>query len=183
MRSYSIIRNLPAVLSAVIVVGTALSGAAYAISGPTFTYSTPKTGYLMIPAAAFTPQMQSTTYGNNGVTLQFTNGCFFAPVNLPQDAVMTQLSMWYRKSDATKSEFVLVLRRVTPVHESSGDVAWLDAVDTDDDVKTVTTAIAGPLAFRTVNNANYGYVLQLCLSSTEAFVSARIKYTYKTAGD
>ena len=73
-------------------------GAATATTDTVFRYSSPKTGYLQIPAAAFVVTDSDKGYDNTGIVLNSADNihtCFTAPVNLPDRAKMTGLTVWY----------------------------------------------------------------------------------------
>ncbi len=70
-----------------------------AITDTNFRYSAPKTGYLVIGAAGVhagtirpTPTSTMTAILSPSTTNQT---CWFAPVNLPHGATMSQLALWY----------------------------------------------------------------------------------------
>jgi hypothetical protein len=182
MRSNSTARNVVVALCGVVSIGLALTGAAYAISSAAFRYTKPKTGYLTIPAAAFTPQNPSDAYDNFGFHLNVDGTvCFVAPVNLPQNARLARLAMWYSKNDAVQVE--LVLWRISlppPAGGSPTRIATLSPVNTGGARKAAAVNIT---SLRIVNNARFTYFISQCLSDTESFTGARIRYTYTTAGD
>jgi hypothetical protein len=179
MRGYFIIRRMTTALSGIILVGLALSGAAYAISSATFRYSTPQTGFLMIPAAAFVPETETVVY-HSGTELTTTGfGCFYAPVNLPHGAKMTSIAMWYRKNDAVQSGGQFLRK---PVIGFPIIIANLVSANTNGEEKSFAVSITDP-SFQLVNNVRYTYSIFRCLSDAESFVGARITYSYTTAGD
>ena len=181
MRSYLTIRNLTAAVSATIAAGLVLSGVAYAISSTAFTYSTPKTGYLMIPAAAFTPESDTVTFTNTGGTLRSADGvaCFNAPVNLPHAASITGLAMWYRKNDDNLA--LLRIIRAEPSKNIEMIAAQLDPANSGGNY--TSTSVEVDPSEPNVSNVRHMYFLVNCLSASETFLSARIKYTYSSAGD
>jgi hypothetical protein len=180
MRVIVTARHLAIVLSGILI-GFTVSGVAYAISAAGFRYSAPKTGYLMLPAAAFVPFSDGTIYSNIGDELDTTGEqCFSAAVNLPNGAKMAQLAMWYSKSDAAPEN--LWLFRVSPSDSSTWTLATLTAVNTSGATKSAAANITDA-SLQTVNNARYAYFIGQCISDQEVFASARIKYTYTSAGD
>jgi hypothetical protein len=170
-----------AIALAGVLIGLVLSGAANAIVETTFRYSTPQTGYLMIPAAAFAPQSNVDAYSNNGILLDVTGApCFAAPLNLPQSARITQLATWYQKNDAGSASAQIV--RVTPSAPSAQNIATLVLPASAGAIHVAAIGVTDP-SLQTVNNARYGYFVLQCLTDQEQLVSARIKYTYTRAGD
>jgi hypothetical protein len=179
MRGHLTVRNVITVMSGIVLAGLALSGVAYAVSSAAFRYSTPQTGFLMIPAAAFVPETETVVY-HSGTELTTTGfGCFYAPVNLPHGAKMTVLTMWYRKNDAVQSG-AQFLRK--PVIGFPIIVANLIPPSTNGEEKSIAVRITDP-SLQLVNNAHYAYSIFRCLSDTENFTAARITYTYTSAGD
>jgi len=165
-----------------ILIGVVLSGAAHAIVESTYRYSTPQTGYLMVPAPAFVPQTNTVAYSNGAALHASTFSCFYAPVSLPQGARMSQLTTWYIKNGTTGGAEAQ-LQSLSPLNP-----AFLTAVatvllnNTSGAVKQASVDVTDP-SVQTVNNAHLVYRIILCLSGEESFVSARIGYTYKSAGD
>jgi hypothetical protein len=180
MRTLVTARHLTIALAGILI-GFTLSGVAYAISAAGFRYSAPRTGYLMIPAAAFVPEADTAVYTNLGRSLDVTGiACAVAPVNLPDGAKMTQLAMWYSKDDATETSLSLV--RLLPASSTTADIATLNTHDTGGAVKPGHVSIANT-ALQTVSNEQSSYYLEKCLTDQERFIGARIKYTYTSAGD
>jgi hypothetical protein len=180
MRALVTARNIGFVLSG-IMIGLMLSGGAHAIVNGAFRYSTPQTGYLTIPAASFVPASNSTVYSNDGSSIVSTGPqCFRAAVNLPQDAKITQLAMWYSKNDDDPAQ--LSLDRVTPAEFNTTGIAGLSLVNTGGAGKSAAVNITNT-SLQTVNNIRYMYIVNNCISDQEFFAGARIKYTYTTAGD
>jgi hypothetical protein len=181
MRCHLIIRKMTTAFSGIILIGLALSGAAYAISSAAFRYSTPQTGYLTIPAAAFVPNSPSTVYNNFGDFLDSTgNAEFYAPVHLPHGAKITQVAIWYSRDGVGPTGFAF-RRRSLPDNVSS-NVALLSTPSTGGQYTVTALNITDP-SVQIVNNARYAYFLDLNMSDQEEFYSARIKYTYNSAGD
>jgi hypothetical protein len=178
MRAIVTARYVIIALSGVLI-GLLLSGGAHAIVETTFRYTTPQTGYLMIPPAAFVPQDKTVTYSNLGDSLDTTGtGCFSAPVNLPNGAKMTQFGIWYAKDDATAGSSQLV--RVTPADGSVSGVAYMEPAASARRFKGAAITVPSD---QTVNNARYMYFAVQCQTDQTYFYGARIQYTYVAAGD
>lgn len=157
-----------------------LGGAAYAITDTAFNYSTPKTGYLAIPTAAFVARYNSDVYSNFGYVLTTSSSthCFSAPVNLPQGAKMTALAIWYAKND---SDAVAVTLSRQKLSDGTLDtISTLVPVNTSGVRKPANVNIT---TLQGVDNLHYSYFIEACVSKTEQFYSARIAYTYTDAGD
>jgi hypothetical protein len=181
MRSLLTIRKAAAALSGVILIGVALSGAANAINSAVFRYSAEQTGYLVIPAAAFVPNVPSTVYNNGGDFLESTGLTeFYAPVHLPHGAKITQLAIWYSRDGVGPTGFAF--RRRSLPDNSASNVALLSTPSTGGQYTATALSITDP-SVQIVNNARYAYFLEIGMSDQEIFYSARIRYTYRTAGD
>jgi hypothetical protein len=182
MRTLVTARHLAIALTGILI-GFTLSGAAYAISAAGFRYSAPQTGYLVIGAAAFVPQLSTTTYTmDSGLSLAASSsGCFAAPVNLPHGAKITQVAMWYSKTDVPGG-FLLQRVALTDPPSSATVIAEIAPLPTGGVIKSAAVNVTNaPL--QTVNNTRYAYAIAQCVSQTETFIGARIKYTYTSAGD
>jgi hypothetical protein len=164
-----------------------IAGTAHAITDTIFKYSAPKTGYLPVPAAAFGPANSSGQYNFENeaeYARPATNNetCFKAPVNLPQGATMSVFSLWYATDGGTG--IVRLFR--------AGDTGGLDQLfskpipdngDLNSRAVITTKTFGGAMA--TIDNRAYSYWLFTCLTNgmDSIILSARITYTYSTAGD
>jgi hypothetical protein len=183
MRNLITTRNVTAALAAMLLAGLALGDAAHAIVETTFRYSTPQTGYFMIPSAAFAPADDSgATFGNDGATMTspVSTRCFVAPVNLPNGAKMAQIAMWYSNSGSPSLALKLVRESVLDL--SQDQIVVMSIVNSSGAPHT-TAANITDTSLQSVNNAHYVYFVYQCVKPQETFVAARIKYTYTTAGD
>jgi hypothetical protein len=170
-----------AIALAGIVAGVMLTGAAHAIVETSFTYSTPQTGYLMVSAPAFTPQTDTVAYSNGNALHGITNSCFYAPVQLPQGAKMTQLAMWYLKNDTTATE--IQLQRYSPATPADLTVVATLPFTNSNGVIKKSSANITDTSVQGVNNLKFIYRIIACMSGHESLVTARITYTYTSAGD
>lgn len=136
-----------------------------------------KTGYLMIPPCAFRPERGGYDFDSSGFALFQNDGrsdWFYAPVFLPQGAVVTELRMHYL--DNSKSNIVLYLicrtghsrSRVIASCSSTGQ----GADNYGDSIKEVANA-------NPIDNSRYRYYLYLYLPTTLlSLYQVRITYTY-----
>ncbi len=61
-----------------------------------------RTGYLSVPSAAFQPKLSTQSYANDEMELwSFEEGYFYAPVALPDGAVITRMTFFWKDLDAT----------------------------------------------------------------------------------
>jgi hypothetical protein len=170
-----------------LVLAFAFAGAANAITDTSFRYSAPKTGYLTITAAAFTPGNVASAYINNGAVLtpSTTNlTCWYAPVNLPHGATMSQLALWYISE--SPDLVIIELTRRTLADGAEGSIVGDAAPASGGLYRRASYPITG--AMQTVDNARYGYYVRLCLQydgtgTTPQYHGSRITYTYTSAGD
>ena len=170
-----------------LVLAFTFAGAANAITDTSFRYSAPKTGYLTITAAAFTPGLLASAYINNGAVLSpsTTNlTCWFAPVNLPHGATMSQLALWYI-SESPDLVIIQLIRR-TLANGAEGQIVSESAPASGGLYRRASYPITG--AMQTVDNARHGYYIRMCLEydgtgNNPQYHGARITYTYTSAGD
>jgi len=139
-------------------------------------------GFLMIPAAAFTPAFPDTIYTNH-VVLESQAGSsniiYMAPVNLPQGATVTKFVLYFNDTDLTQSVLADLFRHPVP----GGETFMMASVSTLVDLlgswtyRADTTIDNGPLVD---NQANMYYIrIQLPTSSYDLMVSGvRIDYDY-----
>jgi hypothetical protein len=185
MRTYVTLRNVAIAVSGAVLVALALSGSAKAITDTVFKYSTPKTGFLAIPAAAFSPYTDTDEYYNNGDYLYPTTGggaCFKAPVNLPAGAKMTALAMWYLKGDTDTFTISFVREKLSD--STLINIVYEVPVSTGGVRKSANYDITDA-SLQTVDSQRYIYLIEVCLGNSTAptLYAVRIAYTYTNAGD
>jgi hypothetical protein len=157
-----------------------LSGTAQAITETVFKYSTPQTGWLMIPAAAFVP-VKTTNYSisNMGyITANTGQVCFLAPVNLPHKAQMTKLALWY--SSINNNDVIIDLWRQRSDTTAAAQIVHLFPPPTSGLLRGDNDDITD---MGTIDNQQFAYHVHLCLNNSALFTRARITYTYNNAGD
>lgn len=174
-------RDIAIVLSAAAVLGLSLNGTAKAITDTIFKYTTAKTGYLQIPASAFTPNNLTNNYANDAVQITpSTNNltCFSAPVNLPHGAKMTSWSLMQRSG---AGEFSGGIRSSGYGAGASGGLILYKPTlpDTGGIIKQFNFAIS-----EVIDNTHHTYSVFACMTSSSAsFAGMRIAYEYTNAGD
>jgi hypothetical protein len=159
-------------------------GAAQAITDTIFKYSTPKTGYLTLMPAAFTPRSLDFNYSLSNGYLRATTAnitCFAAPVNLPQYAKMTSITMFYT---LTSPDAMTLSLEYHVLAGGAGTVVSDSPPATGGYPKWVNIPITNA-SLQTVDNAHNGYYFDLCMQTTHNsnFNGARMNYTYTNAGD
>ncbi len=145
-----------------------------------------KNRYFTIPGSEFRPRVSSTQYAidaNTGFIFKpFLQGVddwyFFAPVRLPQGAIVTQfrLNSW----DSTDVDDVeALLRRIS----DSGDPTDMAFVDSNNDIDGYINIDDNLIFEPVIDNVNYTYFVRIKLSGAGGFdlrvLNARIKYTYR----
>jgi hypothetical protein len=163
------------------------SESAKAITDTVFRYSTPQTGHFMIPPAALNATTDFPPYRNEGFRLTnlgtSAQTCLQAPVNLPQGAVIKSIRIWYGRQ-TSNATFFADLKRVRLT--ATGPSTLPPIAGSGDDEPPINdgfSVIVYDAAAHTVDNRLNLYYLELCIASGAVFYSARIDYTYDTAGD
>jgi len=138
-------------------------------------------GFLMIPAAAFTPAFPGTIYTNYGVLVSgqsSTQITYMAPVNLPQGATVTKLVLYFNDTDLSQSVFAELLRNPVPGGETFLMASVASLVDLLGSwTYRADTTIDNPVID---NQANMYFIrVGLPVSSAELMISGvRIDYGY-----
>jgi hypothetical protein len=161
-----------------------IAGAAHAITEATFRYSTPQTGHLSLPAAAFGVETDTTAYTNNGLIAASASAGyadFIAPVNLPDGATMNGLSIWYKPTSGNTMTVELARQRLS---DGSLDFIVFQEPAGTSGVRTLTSYPITDAAMRTVDNTHFAYYMVMAISTpNDWFYGARITYKYSSAGD
>ncbi len=144
-------------------------------------------GYVMIPATAFSPERPTDNYtvfwGELSVPTGSPNGYTFfnAPVNLPQGATLTGMTMYYRDTNSDSLTLGGDLMRKPLPSVSSGELVGLSTYSNligQDVFQSDTT----PDPTRAViDNSQYAYWLNLYIYSAPSYLqlkAIRIDYTY-----
>ena len=171
-----------------------LTGAAMAIESEDFTYASKRTGYLSIApselqpgdalsAANFKGDGQSFTSTTDGVRV-----CGAAPLHLPQGAIVQNVMLQYFVPNEQSSILFNVFRRETfnpnKTFTSPDDYQYLVAKSLTGPVSTVTVGNFDSFAdYSKINNEKYVYTLRVCTGYLTPVFSARVKYTYRNAGE
>jgi hypothetical protein len=159
-----------------------LGGTAEAITDTVFKYSTVQTGYLTIPVSAFVPESSADQFGQNGVSIQpVTTGllCMDAPVNLPEGAKVTTIGVWYATNGG---DMQVQMFRQNLATGTNVTLARRVLADTAGSRAQANLAVTG--TGQIIKNEAFSYDLNFCTQGATAnkFYSARIRYTYSTAG-
>ena len=170
-----------------VVIAVSLSGIARAITDTVFRYDPPKTGYLMIPPSAFTPDVGTDTGWTKGSgtvvqgTTPGTDVCFSAPVYLPHGSKLGSLRVWYAKSDMGMLNYKLRSQDEAFDFGVGTIIASRTPPSTDFNISSVNNRITD-VSVQTINNASHTYFFQACMDGGAQIWAVRITYTYTTAG-
>ena len=169
---------------AAVVATTAVIGAAQAITDTAFRYSTPQVGFFSINPVAMTSDSSAMDYARDALALTREGGgsaCFGTGANLPQGARMTTLAVWFKSDDiGADPTFSIVRQR----HSDGALVIVAEGTGVDDTQlrKQATATIESDLG--TIDNSTYSYAFRFCpFAIQNQFLGARIRYTYRNAGD
>ncbi|GAB4278241.1 MAG: hypothetical protein Kow0080_29720 [Candidatus Promineifilaceae bacterium] len=136
----------------------------------------PVTSYLAVPPAAFQPSDNNSTFTQGGYYLVPTGASpettFYAPVNLPHNAVITAVTFHWSDYSAANNG-TLTLYRDNPVLGPES-LAILSTTGSSGLSSTNTTTITSP----TVDNSTYSYYFKLSLPDTNIYAyEIFIEYT------
>ena len=166
-----------------VVLTLGLSGTAMAVTDTSFTYSTPRTGYLMLGAGDLVPASEYDVqdfslhpfYGASSLD----TSCFRAGVHLPNGAKVKSVKTFLQSDDG--GDLSYELGRTNPV-DGAHVVLASRVIAENSDVRTSRNHEV-PSTYATVNNAQYLYTLSTCTDMSSRWLGARITYTYTNAGD
>jgi hypothetical protein len=159
-----------------------LGGIAHAITSAVFRYSSAQTGYLSLNPMAFAPDSSNTAaqyiISNDNIN---GGGCVVTGINLPDSAQLKGITIWGESSVGSKVS--AQLWRVNVATGAALLVSEVTVLDTSGD-RSASANEAIPAGNRAIiNNRLFGYGLHVCVPGNSVFHSARITYTYTSAGD
>jgi hypothetical protein len=115
------------------------------------------TGYVTLPAAAFTPGADGYDFVSFGSSLEYFGGAlgwYYAPVSLPQGATVTKMTFYFYDASTSSNEYTY-LYRTDLVSNATDQMAYVDSyfaggygARSDDTI-----------AYATVDNSRYMYYL------------------------
>jgi hypothetical protein len=122
--------------------------------------TTAGTAHLTIPASAFTPHEDGYDFQNDGRYLQHFHspnggngrGWYLAPVNLPDGAVVTKMTFYYRDNNTT-ADGVARLQRTN----LAGDYAGMATVDTSGGWVPYWNKSTTAISRAQIDNSHYAY--------------------------
>jgi hypothetical protein len=188
MTTYLTSHRIALVAAGGLLTALALGGAAQAITDSVFKYSTAQTGYLTIDAVAMAPMntAAAASYFNHpgGPLENFSSdlNCFGTGVNLPQGATITALILWLSDSGAPPESLSAYLDRRMLGDGTFSLLAQKEEFGDGTGARRSYAISVAPAAAK-VSNKLYSYSFRVCLNLNDTFHTARITYTYTTAGD
>jgi len=165
------------------VTGAKLNVAGSSVRAAGFNYAAPKTGYLSLPGIAFRPEDSSATFGTLNFSI-YAKGSpsaviFVAPVNLPQDAIITGMTYQVSDTDPGPNSWAKIYRMNSGTVETVVDKVWSSGSSGWQNVST--SAILLP----TVDNSTYTYFAEFMLTADLTNLKADkllITYSYVSPG-
>ena len=157
-----------------------LVGGALGVGGGGAVAAEPRitTASIMIPAAAFIPDLDDCDYDNGGYSLEVTSGTcgFIAPLSFPVPVVNIKKITLYAYDNDDSSQVCVKLYRARPADASQdstgGSLCTLDASAPQAPYKTAINP-------RRVNTASQGAYLWVRLySPTVALYGVKVTYSY-----
>jgi len=141
---------------------------------------TAKTGYYSVPAAAFIPRLDTTTYVNEGYTLFGFGGTapyeFHAPVSLPQGATVTAVTFYWKDGSAS-GDGTLRLKRSLLSDTSTTD--YLVTLTTSGSAGTNSQSSTTAISYAYIDNSAYVYYLDMTFYALNINLNTvKIEYTY-----
>jgi len=137
-----------------------------------------KTGFLSIPAGAFNPKNNTMTYYCDGLYI-VGNGTFYAPVYLPNEAIVTKLTFHWADDSESKDANLILWRGGIEGGWAEG-MAELGTHGSDGQGKNSSV---DEIYHATIDNANYSYYLTLWSYLWIYCNNVQIEYTYVTGGN
>lgn len=176
-------RFSPAIIVGAIAAAVGLSGTALAITSTSFVYSAAKTGYFSIDAMSMSPDSADSASDFliewTGSLTTGSTGCYNTGVHLPNGATARSVTMWYSSSAGSDPTVLLLRRRFSDGHSDN----LVDGTGVSDTHVRKAVKINIADAMSKVNNLGYSYGFGVCLKNGDAFLGARIEYTFNNAGD
>jgi len=157
-----------------IVVGTMLLGSALALTATSFTYAKKHVGYVAV--TPFDLQPANDTIGFAATYDERTGaGCADTGLRLPQNAMLVNATVY-------ETEGAPLVISIYRTNRATGGTSFAIVTPTPDGSRQAHT-LQIPSTWAKVNNATFDYMFEVCHGPSGIFHGARVKYTYKSAGD
>jgi hypothetical protein len=171
------------IAAATIAATMSVAAGVQAATDTIYAYKAPKTGFYQVSPAGMTPDSGGYDYyiqfAPASLVVHAATGCFIAPVNLPQGAVITTFTAFYSSNSGDGISVRLYRNKLTD--GSNDKLAEPVMDDTKGKRKALTASIHPDLGL--INNNLYSYSVGTCLGVNTEFYGARLLYTYTNAGD
>ena len=133
-------------------------------------------GYLSVPAAAYVPESGTINCYNYGSYLT-GDGWFYAPVNLPDGAIVSKLSFYWDDISSSDAHLILLRYPMGGLEEFMADIYTSGSGGAGFGVDVT-------IDYPDINNVGYSYFLALSLSDIYSiyYNNALIEYTYTIPG-
>lgn len=133
-----------------------------------------KTGFVNVPASAFIPDGENTVTGygyENSWSggLYSDEGCFNAPIYLPDGSTISQLKIYYQNNSSQESKLYLYKTKKS----SEGNTELLEELLDGDAGSTQSEKYS---ISEVVNSKNNGYFIGICLNDAYLYY-VRVKYS------
>ena len=138
-----------------------------------------KTGFLSIPASAFNPKNNTMTYYSEGLYIMGT-GTFYAPVYLPNEAIVTKLTFHWLDNLESKDGRLELWRG--GIEGGWAEGMTMEPLATHGSDGQAKNSSVDEIYHATIDNANYTYYLTLWLYFAIYCNNVQIEYTYVTGG-
>jgi hypothetical protein len=138
-----------------------------------------KTDYLSVPAAAFIPSDDSTTYHNFGTWLAGEWGAFCAPVYLPNGATVNKVTFYWHDSSVAGDAWLTLIR-----YPFSGYDEFMAEVYSSGNAGSGFSE-DNTIDYAVIDNIGYSYFLWVEIPDllyTIYYNNVLIEYTYETGG-
>jgi len=154
-----------------------------------YTYSTAKTGYVNLTPKEFTPVNSATTAWNTYITWGYLadpgSEYVYAPLHLPDGALVTDFRCFYRDNTASGSLAITTYLTRKLVTSTTYDTMATASLTTSVDSTAIQQLIDTSIVNGTVNSGNYQYMAYLSWnptvsSSSLEFHGCRIAYQVST---
>lgn len=169
-----------------------LGGVALAVTSDVFQYSTVQTGYYNLSPMTFAPQSNIVADGflndAQGRQLQLAGpnvppapACFLTGLNLPQQAKLKRLDVWYASNTGNNISVRLYRTKMT---DGANDLLAQKNSTNTTQARTLMSFAFTNVAMNAMDNQQYTYGVVVCLTNSfDRYFAGRVTYTYRNAGD
>jgi hypothetical protein len=171
-------------------IGASLVGTSIAVTSNSFRYSETKTGFVSFSPSEFIADFSGDAYSNAFDEGGYEGECYATTgVHLPHGARAKSVTFYYETQGNMPTQTFLgeFHRRRANNLDAAGypPFAFMTNPGTLIAGNTSPAAVTGQVrdSKELIDNKNFEYLLAICPRSAGIFYGARIRYTYRTAGD